>query len=655
MSTEATANRGWRGLSPEQRVATLCGWATALLGLAGLAGWVFRIQAFTRVAPGYKAVAPSVAICLIILGLILPGLAGRPIGRRRRTLTAAVVGVVTLFALLEPIGFVAAVDLNLEDMLTAHLARVSSIPFETMSPVAGLLLFLVGAAMLAVLLAPVGGAGPRRLRDAAGVLGVVAGIVALIFGLGYLYGAPLLYGGPIIPISVAAVLGGLVLAVGAVAAAGPGSWPLRFLVGDSARAVLLRSFLPLTVLVALSISAVQHRLVWLEPPRRVLVGSALAVIFAVVAGLVASRVAHSIGGTIDQAREAQQRAQSELDREARLLEAITENTEAHLVYLDPEFNFIWVNAAYARACRRPKEEFAGHNHFEFYPHAENEAIFRRVRDTGEPAKYIEKPFEFPDMPERGVTYWDWTLTPLKDESGAVEGLVFSLADVTERVRTREQLFEMERARARMAETMAAEINHRMKNNLAMVAELLQMGTEDQPAGSPGAELVREATARIRTVSEVHAQLFESGSDSLDLVKAVERVAEVGRQALSRGATRISVRGGPVMSRAKGAAALCACVNELVTNALKYGAPGAEGALEIEIGMAADEGLLRLSVWNSGNPVPAGEPLEREGAMGLRLIREIVVGQYRGSFTFRPHRGGSLAELVVDRSRLDEEG
>jgi len=653
MSTEATTNRGWSEVSPEQRVATLCGWATALLGLAGLAGWVFRIQAFTRVAPGYKAVAPSVAICLIILGLILPGLAGRPIGRRRRTLTAAVVGVVTLFALLEPIGFVAAVDLNLEDMLTAHLARVSSIPFGTMSPVAGLLLFLVGAAMLAVLLAPVGGAGPRRLRDAAGLLGVVAAIVALVFGLGYLYGAPLLYGGPVIPISVAGVLGGLVLAVGAVAAAGPGSWPLRFLVGDSARAVLLRSFLPLTVLVALSISAVQHRLVWLEPPRRVLVGSALAVVFALVAGLVASRVAHSIGGTIDQAREAQQRAQRERDREARLLEAIVENTDAHLVYLDPEFNFIWVNTAYARACRRPKEAFAGHNHFEFYPHAENEAIFRRARETGEPATYIEKPFEHPDTPERGITYWDWTLSPVKDERGRVEGLVLSLADVTERVRAREQLLEMERARARMAETMAAEINHRMKNNLAMVAELLQMGTEDQPPRSPGVELVREAISRIRTVSEVHGQLFDGGR--LDLAKAVERVAEVGRQALSRGPTLISVRGGPVMSRAKGATALCACVNELVTNSLKYGAPGAEGALQIEIGMAVDEGLLRLWVWNSGNPVPAGEPLAREGSMGLRLIREIVVGQYGGSFTLGPGRGGSLAELVVDKRRLDEEG
>ena len=43
-------------------------------------------------------------------------------------------------------------------------------------------------------------------------------------------------------------------------------------------------------------------------------------------------------------------------------------------------------------------------------------------------------FEFPDHPEWGVTYWDWNLTPLLDESGEVEALVFSLQDVTARVR-----------------------------------------------------------------------------------------------------------------------------------------------------------------------------------------------------------------------------
>ena len=81
----------------------------------------------------------------------------------------------------------------------------------------------------------------------------------------------------------------------------------------------------------------------------------------------------------------------------------------------------------------------GKNHFALYPHPENEAIFRRVRDTGEPFEVHDKPFEFPDQPERGVTYWDWTLNPVKDTSGQVMALVFALHETTARKRAEEAL------------------------------------------------------------------------------------------------------------------------------------------------------------------------------------------------------------------------
>jgi PAS domain S-box-containing protein len=105
---------------------------------------------------------------------------------------------------------------------------------------------------------------------------------------------------------------------------------------------------------------------------------------------------------------------------------------SHLVYLDRDFNFVRVNETYARTCGYRPEEMIGKNHFALYPDPENEAIFARVCDTGVPVVYHDKPFEFPDQPERGVTWWDWTLSPVQDPSGKVTGLVFSLYETTER-------------------------------------------------------------------------------------------------------------------------------------------------------------------------------------------------------------------------------
>ncbi|HUO77060.1 MAG TPA: PAS domain S-box protein [Thermodesulfovibrionales bacterium] len=125
------------------------------------------------------------------------------------------------------------------------------------------------------------------------------------------------------------------------------------------------------------------------------------------------------------------RAIGALSGQSRILEAFFDHTITPLVFLDRDFNFIRVNTAYANACQRDVSDFAGHNHFEFYPHKENEGIFKRVVATKVPYQAVARPFSFPDHPEWGVTYWDWNLVPVLDSRGEVDFLVFSLKDVTE--------------------------------------------------------------------------------------------------------------------------------------------------------------------------------------------------------------------------------
>jgi PAS domain S-box-containing protein len=130
---------------------------------------------------------------------------------------------------------------------------------------------------------------------------------------------------------------------------------------------------------------------------------------------------------------------AELVEQSKISEGFFTSTITPLVFLDKDFNFIRVNEAYAKACQRDISEFPGHNHFEFYPNEENEAIFKKVVESKTPYQAFAKPFSFPDHPEWGITYWDWTLTPLLDDEGKVEFLVFSLEDVTERKRAEESV------------------------------------------------------------------------------------------------------------------------------------------------------------------------------------------------------------------------
>ncbi len=139
------------------------------------------------------------------------------------------------------------------------------------------------------------------------------------------------------------------------------------------------------------------------------------------------------------AEEQLRESQARLDESNQIMSAVLDSTHIMAVLLDRDFNFVWVNRTYADACRHDQSFFPGRNHFDLYPNEENQAIFQRVVDTGEPFFLSAKPFTFMHQSERGITYWDWSLIPVKDDTARVTSLVFSLAEVTERIRAGQQL------------------------------------------------------------------------------------------------------------------------------------------------------------------------------------------------------------------------
>lgn len=151
-----------------------------------------------------------------------------------------------------------------------------------------------------------------------------------------------------------------------------------------------------------------------------------------------------------------ERKQSEetLHETTDLLETIFEHTHMLVACLDPNYNFVRVNRAYADADEYQVSFFPGKNHFDLYPNEENEVIFRRVVETGIPYFAYARPFEYAEHPERGGSYWDWGLVPIKNQQGIVSGLVLTLADVTARKHAEEALKASEGKLSAMLQSIA---------------------------------------------------------------------------------------------------------------------------------------------------------------------------------------------------------
>jgi PAS domain S-box-containing protein len=344
-------------------------------------------------------------------------------------------------------------------------------------------------------------------------------------------------------------------------------------------------------------------------------------------------------------------AEQERSREARLLRAVQESTGSALAYLDRDLRIILLNAAAERTLAVPRAHLIGRPLAEALPDLRDVIpLLEDVLRTGEPQELLELPHIVPGRPELGTRCFRVSLVPVRDHAGEVEGLVASITDVTAQVQQRELLLAAERARAQLAESMSSEISHRIKNNLMMITGLLQMQAAQQQSPEVAAAL-KDTLARLLAFAGIHEQMQTTATEDVDLLDAARRIAAVIRRVFAEQEVEITVEGTSVLYNSRTAANLIVILNELITNSVKYGAPGPDGVLHVEVRIATEEGRLRLSVWNTGDTLPPGFDISARPGMGLRLISDAVVSQGRGRFTLARHRGGTLAHAVIEEAAL----
>jgi PAS domain S-box-containing protein len=166
-------------------------------------------------------------------------------------------------------------------------------------------------------------------------------------------------------------------------------------------------------------------------------------------------------------------SQEILENSYGLLEKIFASTTFLIAYLDTNADIIRVNEAFAQIEGKDPAYFIGKNLFDLFPSEEHKAYMREVIKSGESYTFYEKEFEYAFHPERGVTYWDCNLHPVKDSSGRVEGLIMFLVDRTKMHMAREQLVLKEKElsdskRLQEIGRLSAIVAHELRNPLGAI-------------------------------------------------------------------------------------------------------------------------------------------------------------------------------------------
>lgn len=208
-----------------------------------------------------------------------------------------------------------------------------------------------------------------------------------------------------------------------------------------------------------------------------------------------------------------------------------------------------------------------------------------------------------DTAGRVGAIWVGTTTELDDEPG-------------------EQVAELER-RLRDRDVLLRELHHRVKNNLQIVASLINIQASRL---DPVAQRALDACqSRISTIALVHQRLHHQKADvaRVELDVYMRELAENLHAALARPHVELAVGTAAVTLPIDAAIPCGLIVNELVTNALKYAFTTRERG-QVYVGAArveADE--VEVVVADDGSGLPADFELASTPSLGFQLVTALV--------------------------------
>ena len=161
-----------------------------------------------------------------------------------------------------------------------------------------------------------------------------------------------------------------------------------------------------------------------------------------------------------------------------------------------------------------------------------------------------------------------------------------------------------------------EVDHRVKNNLQIVAALISVQALRIPDPIVKAAL-HSMLSRIEALSTVHRRLYQADDVSRFDVAAFahDLVGATGREDI-----KVKLDLEPVEVPASQAAPLALVVNELVTNSLKHAFTGGRGGA-IGVQVAQRDGDLRLEIADDGVCLAGSEP--KPTSFGRNLIRTLA--------------------------------
>ncbi len=315
------------------------------------------------------------------------------------------------------------------------------------------------------------------------------------------------------------------------------------------------------------------------------------------------------------------------------LAQLVESSDDAMIVLSPAGLVETWNAAASKLFGYAATEVVGMSAKQLVPEALHERLDGLVAriDRGERLE----PYEMQHRRKDGSTFEaQVTLSGVVDASGQVVAISKVMRDITSHKKIENQI----RASLREKDVLLREIHHRVKNNLQVIASLLNIQLSAERSDAARKSLI-ESQNRIQSMALVHQLLYLSKDlSNIDageyVAKLTTRLVETYNIAPERIAVEVSAQ--PLRLDIDRAIPCGLIINELVTNALTHAFPDQRTG-RIWVTIEQSEGNVMLTVADDGIGIPVGLQIGKATTFGLRIAHTLTM-QLDGTISLSRENG-----------------
>jgi len=280
---------------------------------------------------------------------------------------------------------------------------------------------------------------------------------------------------------------------------------------------------------------------------------------------------------------------------------------------------------------------------------DRDALICSIERSAEKLTQWEQTFRIKSMDGK-IIWLDGMANPYKLDDGHIIWCGMAMETPSQGKPSHEDSEQQLRRELEEKEFLLKEVNHRVKNNMQVIASLLYLQAESVESPT-AARYLLESRNRVQSMAIAHEILYNTSDlKTIELEdylnRLIQQISYVYSQKTEDHDYLVDVEN--LALNLKTVVIIGLLVNELVTNSLKHAfKEGESGTIAVSGGLLDNE-KMKLQVSDNGMGLPEDLDPDNSDSLGMQIIQSLA-SQLSGDYVYKTDEkgGGTIFEVVFE--------